>query len=474
MNKTLLSSAIMLALGTSGSQMAMAGVDLDAATGTISLATELMSETMCTNCTINNTSGNLNVGVELGFGFASGNSDIYVRFDLASAEFETQVADNDLSGTNLTSSVSAGGATGDTYVIFNLTSTGTVTASTGLTFTPSDLTLPSLGAATIQYRLYNQPGDAVNATGSPLKNVTGGVFDFDTDGTVLSVSAGSTTTASVESDFEAFEAGGGYVSDTIARLGSFTITDASSVYTLTSNTSGGYDLSLVTATATELDFLGGSANVVVTGDFGAAATNGVFLSTSTTCASSNVVGTIDSNNTSATFETSNTVRSSATYLCYTVTGSNEIQASEYKFTLNPDGVLALDTADYIDRDFGEIDRGGTTLQATFSSTSNPQVSRFIFINTGSSNAPITAVNVYTNSGVTYTAGSLALPVDIPAKGRKAVQMSEIVSGFSKGKAAGVEFIIGGQCDQVKGTYQYLIAGSDVQTVVQMVPTTVCQ
>jgi hypothetical protein len=487
MNQRLLTSAIMLALGGSSSQLAMAAIDLDnpANSTPIILAKELQSSPVIKNTT----TGALNVQVALGFGFVQGNSDIYARFDLEGAEFRSPLFGSNLLGQYVDSNNSAVISDKD-YVVFNVATSNAVDTSQ-MTLQIPDLQVTStFSQATIQYRLFTEPSEAFNGTGTVLKNVTGTIIKFES-GVSIEISKDVTATASLDSSFEEFEITN-VTSTVTARLGAFSIADAPNVFGVTSTgnvylLSDSNDPNNPDGNRNLVTVLDDATTVTIAGDFSMAAANGVYFTSDVNCGTGAGHTVVESNiaadDTSAVFDIgSNTTPNNGGglfYFCYRVEGigGRAIRESDYRFTLIPEGNIregyssdiALSTNLYTDRPIGNIKRAGASLLAGFTSLSNPQVSRFIFINTSSADVDITAINVFTNEGVSYNQGTemWGLPITIPAEKRKAIQMKNVIRDFSQGQAAGVEFIISGSCSQVSGLYQYLIKGSEVPLVMWM-------
>jgi hypothetical protein len=190
MDKKLLSLAVAAGLASSS---AMA-VDLDAGTGSNAYATELTIDaapgTALAEIALND------VTVNAGFAI-SASTERYMRFDISGATIgaagaalavaETIIASG-LAGAGAVDTVSAGGAVGDTFVIFEVkaNASNSVTATNNAVFNTPELDVLTIGPIGVTYALYANALDAVNnTTASALATKSG---------TIATAAAATTTT----------------------------------------------------------------------------------------------------------------------------------------------------------------------------------------------------------------------------------------------------------------------------------------
>lgn len=130
--KTLLNSAIALALATS-SGAALAVVDIDSNSGQPTYANEPLETTNFIpkpDGWVNGLMNNIDVTGQLGWSVGAAGAPRFMRFDFFNAELEGGFSAADLtlsplSGATYSVSISAGGADGDTFVVFEVTNTDT-------------------------------------------------------------------------------------------------------------------------------------------------------------------------------------------------------------------------------------------------------------------------------------------------------------------------------------------------------------
>jgi len=176
--KILLSSAIAMALGTSGTALA---VDVDANDSQNNYAIEIDIDSDAG--TILNTGDNdvLEARVEYGFSSSDGDSK-YIRIDLGDLEFSQTFVASDADRANLDNaslSRSAGGTDGDNFIIIEVDADGVddIEPEDEFTFNPEQLRTFSQNP-TIRYRLYETATAALNADPSPLKDAQADYFGF--------------------------------------------------------------------------------------------------------------------------------------------------------------------------------------------------------------------------------------------------------------------------------------------------------
>jgi len=181
--KILLSSAIAAALGTSG--FAQAAVDLDSTTSNPLVFAEEIAVGTSTNLdvevagqngggsgtTLGNSSSAIGA-VEVAFGFTiGGGTSKYVRLEFTEAlGAALSTADFDSDDTNVSFSISQGGAAGDTFVVVEAaqpTSVGDLLQTAKFIFAPKsadEIVATSQSTRTIAFKLFETAVDAVNQT----------------------------------------------------------------------------------------------------------------------------------------------------------------------------------------------------------------------------------------------------------------------------------------------------------------------
>jgi hypothetical protein len=190
MDKKLLSLAVAAGLASSS---AMA-VDLDAGTGSNAYATELTIDaapgTALAEQALND------VTVNAGFAISS-TTERFMRFDISGATIgaagaalavaETIIA-NGSAGAGATESISAGGAVGDNFVIFEVkasSATNSVVATNNAVLNTPELDVLAIAPIGVTYALYSSAVDAVN-------NTTANALATKT-GTIATATAATTT-----------------------------------------------------------------------------------------------------------------------------------------------------------------------------------------------------------------------------------------------------------------------------------------
>jgi len=255
MNKKLLSLAVAAGLASSS---AMA-VDLNAGTGSNSYASESTISSAGTNLTA---AAANNVTVNAGFSI-SDSTERYMRFDITGATLGSTglaLAVDDSSGAgNALEVQSAGGALGDTYVIYEVTASGAQTVGTtnDAVLTMPNLTVTANGAIGVTYALFSNAIDAVNNTTANALVTNSGTVAGVAAGTSVGNVTGATTPAKIDVTEGAakFVAGGGFTTTTNS-VGTISLADTAGTQ---AQTDGATDTTHAVATA--------SGSLVVTGDF---------------------------------------------------------------------------------------------------------------------------------------------------------------------------------------------------------------
>jgi len=250
MNKKLLSLAV--AAGIAGASSTAVAVDFTAAAPD--------AATIATEQTIG-ASGNIINGAlvvaEFAAGFSIDDTNVsYVRFDIAGGTFAAQQVDTgaEITTSNaggITHTISAGGATTDSYVIYQVVGTANDIGPTDtVSFTPTTGIVTSGTAVTITYALFETGSDAVNNTNA-LATDNGTLIDF---AAANNTAADSVTTPQINVTTTT-GTGAVFVGGNPALIGAVNTTDTAGVFT---NATG------VAANTAAVE---ASANLTVTGDF---------------------------------------------------------------------------------------------------------------------------------------------------------------------------------------------------------------
>jgi hypothetical protein len=405
----------------------------------------------------------------------------YIRIDLGGVKFKTSLtAPNNAiqssdSNAFSTDTVSSGGNANNTYIVNTIKDdTGRTSADTFLVdFTAESFALTAK-TITMQYRFYETETCAANpalATCAPLYDSGVKTIGEVTSAVKLTPTTTSDQTAVVKKEYKSFsETADVY----LANLGKVQVSVDTSMYKETGT-------SVVAS-----DIFGAETALVINGDFSVfrGAKSRVSFNSSIDCTST--TGTLLGGKDQTTNETtvaadmkSATIKvgSSATEynLCLNSDEISPIPASAYTIDLVPVAAGGATVTGINQKGIaaGSIKRDGVQLQASFSSSLTATANRIICNNSSTTAAKIFSVEVFKNDGVTATLGAKATEInagtvlEIPANGRLALQMTDLVTSLSAGTAFGIGLNIGGQPSQINCTYQLLLPGSDVQTVVQM-------
>ena len=345
--------------------MAVAEVNLDAGTGSVPYANELV---------VANTTEVAGVEItnKLGFGVSNGQTR-FIRYDFTNAKFVAAVAPGalvldpaTLAGGTI---ISLGGAANGTFVIFQITSNGGNDQASAVDFTPGDLLITDKSAAaSVKYTLYETAAQAASGgIEGRLATASGTVATFPSGLTFSAVT--NSTTAEVSKLYTEFNNG---VTTTLAQIGTVTYAPNESVFNPISGLAlTAANMNLFTAAGTKLVLTG--ADLVAA----AAQPAGLYLAAGNACvAAGSIAGT---NRTATTVDfvidanaigTSPPAPQAATgrALCFQATGTTPIAAQA--FTVGSTVVAAAQstTANAAPIAAGEFKRNGTILKAAFADT----------------------------------------------------------------------------------------------------------
>lgn len=420
MNK-FIKSAVAVAVTSLFAGGAFAAVDIDANTGQKVYAKELVAASQ----DFANVANALDVNAKLGFGVSSGQSR-FIRIQLDGATFNAGAPVLTLPDTDGNSGVTTGTvvASGANYFIFEITASQNYTQDTVVTFAPHAAGVKATGSAspTVTYKLYDGASNAdQNGTTGQL-GATKTANLYTTQNALVYTVVSGDATASVAKSYEEFLVASGDQAFT-AALGTIKFgVDGTSL-----KPAGG---------VAALADLVTTADVVVTGDFGAvapgapAAATGVFLdNTNFDCSVTNgFVATIAGQ--TATFTVDTTALDDAR-LCYTVTGATAVVKQTIANGNPITAALDVKTApasssanDQSAANVGEIKHDGITLTAPFLNSKTGQKSYVQLINKSATQDAPYSVKCITYSGpVAGTINNLVLP-----KGTKSRALSAVGLG----------------------------------------------
>ena len=437
------------ALGASTSALA---VDLDATTPTpeafaTDTATTAQANTDGT-FDLNFNSGGVVDTTAIGVGVAGGNQ-TFVRFDISASEFEGAVAAGNFSITGAAgsaTSVAQGGADGDSFVVFDVTSNtaAAITQASLVNFTPN---VAASGTAAVTMTVYETLTGAVNQTDS-LYEISGTYASFG-EGLDVNSNAGAAT-AEVSTDFLQFT--GASLSEDI---GDFILgVDGTSTNMNTGNT---------VATIAEMLTIG-STDITLTGDvsFG----DWYIDETAGGCTIAGlVVDLVEDTDTfdSATANGTGLLQNTQYNLCVDVDGTDVINEGAYSLTFEWDtGTRPTPAADQT-ISMGAIARNGTTVQIPYLTTFEDYNQRLVVVNRGASDADY-SITFTTEGDTTATAGTAATGT-VPAGEVLSLKATDIVSLSGRTRTAATLIVVAPSANIDVATNQVNLSDGSTDTVV---------
>ena len=360
-------------------------------------------------------SGELDVVVATGFGVANTNK-AFIRFNLTNAKFRYAVTANDLravSGTISAVTVAQGGAIGDDYVIFDVTSGGLSQTDT-LRLALNGLQVSSSAPATISYAHYSTSPGAVSQTGALATDSYAGV-------SVANVLAPTVVAANRVASVTASPAFSLFVDPASATASLGTVEFKLTAGSLSATGAA------VTLLNQVINIVDGQSAFTVAGDLsftlganaGATAANLTFGGSASDTAATNVPSAKHSRFTTAGL---------AVNVAYPValTATSAINLGAYSITADLVGIAtaAFPPAD-VTAALGTISRSGTTIQVPYLTTFTDYRQRLVLVNRGSTAVPY-AISFTREAGVTATAGSAATGT-LAANETKIIPATDIVT-----------------------------------------------
>ena len=413
----------------------------------------------------------------LGFGL-SNLQDRYIRYDLVGgATFALQVIAGDLVVTTSTPAVVQGGAPGDSYVVFQITSTANVPASGTAVLTPqaAGIKIPTATGQQIRYTLHETAVSAQTVGAGPNPggaNVNNGRLVDKTADLVkfakvlgFTMNASTPETSAATSLFKSFCAPNpntglpGTAGCLVANTDNIAVVGTVATYGLLNITT----LDLTSTAITALTTVLASATLTATTDattFQAAGTAG-FTNGTANCAVLGTAGAVNATFTTLTYTlpaptAAATPLAGATALCYGVDGTTTVGPQKFTGSFNPVYTASYTGAAAVPVNavpMGEIVRDGAELQSPwFSFGGTRYISRFFFMNTGAGPATCTSTAL-AETGNTLTVGSAATTgFTIPAGGQVAVLATDVASAATGATRAAVRFVCLAPTANIQGRY----------------------
>lgn len=475
--------------------------------------------------------GVLSAAVKSGYGVSQASNAIFYRFDLTNATYATPANLKLTVGVNTAGSLGAASTTISTtssandFVIFNATANASAagggaggisqdtplllevacvgsTATAAATCTANGGTAGALlkpktkGPIKLKYRVFGTSTDAFNGTNA-YKTAEVTIADFASAVDFGVIGGGTTPLASkisATNNFGQFifgSAGDVPFDGQKTTIGKFWLAPVTG--TLLTDGTAVTGLGQILDLANTKFSIGGNFSTSESTTGTATTASGVFFSSSA-CSGATLVApsgfatvtTTGSTTTSIVLSGSGLATAglgssgSPTWVCYNDKAGTAESINAGDFTIKP--VLAASGTGFSvtqpsELTMGRFSRDGTELQATFVaglSVAGPTgvggVNRFVFSNTGTSNASVLGVRLL-NATATATATPITIPTTlntvIPAGGVLKIDAADLLPAGT-GRTS-VVFTIGADSSAIKGSYQLLMPNSATQSVVQMVP-----
>jgi len=415
MDKKLLSLAVAAGLASSSA----VAVDLDAGTGSNTYATELTigvaPGTALTEQALND------VTVNTGFAISS-STERYMRFDITGATIgaagaavavsESIIANATVVVGGATESISAGGAVGDSYVIFEVkasSATNSVLSTNDAVFNTPELDVLAIGAIGVTYSLYGTALEAVNNVSTTALATKTGTIASGAAATTTATAATATATPVprlIDVSANALTFVGGLAT---TNIGHIILADVAGV--------NGIDGTTDVTHATKA-----SANaLVVTGDFSATqdltlgvpdgtyTLASVFLDHTATagvfdCDSSNVASTVLTA-TSATLAVP--AAADTVSVCITTNGVSTIAPGSYTSVMTPTAASAVYTTPAVSLTLGTLGKNGSSITLDLALSPTGAYPSFIRASNTAAVAGDVTITLINDDGVSSGAFALA-------------------------------------------------------------------
>jgi len=409
MNKKLLSLAVAAGVASSSAN----AVDLNATTPVPNVYASEITITPTTGTNLIGVAGN-DVTVDAGFTI-SASATRYMRFDITGATIGVTTgraialavadikADGSTAGSDATETLSAGGTTGDAFVIYEVTSAAanTITPTSNAVLTMPNLTIAAAANIGVTYRLYDNAVDASNnTTANAVVTTTGTIATNTTANTLAAVAGVASGTIDVGAAGKTFT-----LAATRSTLGTITFADVASVNALDGATA------LTTANATL------SGSLVVTGDFTPAQDLTTLVPDGTYTGSSVFIdsnGTLDcaahASDVAATTLTATTATfagvgaaaaAGSQAVCMIVNGVSTIATGSYSAVYTPVGNTGY-TLSPSTLTLNTLAKNGSTQVANLALSPTGAYKNFIRVSNGSNTAGTVSITMYNDDGAAAT------------------------------------------------------------------------
>jgi len=414
-----------VAIAAAFSAQAFAVVDLTGGTGgagsgAVLYAKESITSAQVTSSFVQVTAAGteLNTQVATGFGVTA-TTHAFVRFDLTNAKFKTAVVAGDLTavtGTITNVTLAQGGAVGDTFVIFDVTSGG-LAQTDKLQLALAGLQVSPTAAATVNYAHYSTSPNAVGQTGA---------LATDSYAFVSVANALTTTITSTDriADVNASTPFTKFV--TPASVGPAALGNVKFTLATGALTAAGV---AVTTLAQVIDTSAGKSTLSVTGDLSFIGdTDAATTATKLTFGGVNadVNATAASKVSTAKLSTLTGITLAGAGNDVAITANGAINAGAYSLTFTPTGIAsAAYGAATASGALGTITRNGATIQVPYLTTNTGLNQKVVLVNRGSSDTTYTT-SFTTENGVTAAAGTAASGT-LKAKQTLVLKASDLVT-----------------------------------------------
>jgi hypothetical protein len=383
----------------------------------------------------------------LGFG-ASTSDNRYIRLDFGGATLNVAAPAMGMTVTGATATRVFGGNPGESFVVYQLTSTGGIDLNATFAWQPSasqfKLTAPN--TVTVLYTLHETAQSSqLGATGAAVL-IRSSVRDYIRFAPVLAFSMTSPQTeliaaTTLPTPFTAFCSGAAGAPGTAGCAASATdllgIVGTVGTFGLANTTTLDATNTPITTLATVL----GSASIAVSSTattFPAGSTYG-FTANTTNCAALGAGGALNGAGTTVTYTLpiTGTGFTGATTLCGQVSGTSTVATQTFNAVYTPVAAAGYTVTAAQANNIGTWQRDGTELQTPWFAFNQANYNtRFFFMNTGTQPAPCTT-RLLSETGNTLVAGAGA-SFTIPAGGQIQVTTADLItSATGAGRAAAV-------------------------------------
>lgn len=453
MNKKLLSLAVAAGLASSS---AHAVVDLNAATGTVQIATE--NTIAAAGTPVLNAGGALNLVVNTGFSISDSTAR-YMRFDFTGTTFTAAVASanlavDDSGGAGGANEVlSTGGAIAGTSVVFEVTASNgnTVQVANDAILSLANFTVAAESGIGVTYRLYDNAVDAVNNDTTKALVTTAG--------TLASFAAGNTTATAVAASENIDVTQGatffsGSTGDKLTPIGAVVTTDAAGTQVRAAD--GATDVTTAVSQAT--------GNLTVTGDFtftqdltsgapdGTYTVANVFADTTSAACAASAVAATTLTGTTAVINLSAVAAGTTAFICVSANGVSTIGEGAYtgSYVTTANAGYDVETTALT---LNTLSKNGSTTTLNLALKPGGAFSNFVRVNNTSNITGDVSMTVINDDGasVNINLGDIAGVSSSSLAGQASTDLIGIQAIFDAAQAADSTFALGGNSNKLRVT-----------------------